>query len=174
MDFSGYSDIAIGTSRLFGYRIMENFNWPFLKPNIGKFWMSWHISLTRWLQEYVYWALGGNKKGLARSIIYSFITMGLLGLWHGSGTGIGHYILFGFYHAILIIIYRFWRKFRTGKLAHIKPTKLGYVVSVIVTFEFLNLGWPIFLHPFDKALTIWAKCFGMDINVKMWFLSLLQ
>ena len=167
MDFSGYSDIAIGTARLFGYRIMENFNWPFLKPNVGLFWMSWHISLTRWLQKYVYWSLGGNKKGLPRSIIYTFITFGLLGAWHGSGSGLGHYVLFGFYHAILVIVYRFWRKFRTTRLKNIKPTKVGYVISVIFTLQVLNLGWPIFLHPTWKALTIYAKAFGFDVNIRM-------
>lgn len=174
MDFSGYSDIAIGISRMFGYKIMENFRWPILQPNIGRFWMNWHISLTRWLQEYVYYALGGNKKGLARSIIYSFITMGLLGLWHGSGSSMGHYVIFGFYHATLIVTYRFWRKFRTSKLKNIKPSKIGYAVGVILTFESLNMGWPLFVHPVWKAINIYGKMFGLDINTFTWAMHLFK
>jgi alginate O-acetyltransferase complex protein AlgI len=169
MDFSGYSDIAIGTSRLFGYRIMENFNYPIFRPNIAAFWANWHISLTAWLRDYIYFALGGNKNGMGRSVVYSFITMGAFGAWHGSGSGLGHYLLFGFYHATLVVIFRFWRTFREKKLAHIKPSKIGYVVSTIFTYQLICLGWPIFVHPTWKAINIWFKTFGMDVNVRALF-----
>jgi alginate O-acetyltransferase complex protein AlgI len=178
LDFSGYSDIAIGTSRLFGYKIMENFNWPLLKPNVAKFWANWHISLTRWLQEYIYFTLGGNKKGLLPSILFAFITMGLFGLWHGSGSmgheglvsktiGLMHYVMFGFYHAALIVIYRFWRKYKEKKFPDKKPSKTGYVLGVILTYEAICLGFPLFLHPVTNAISIYAKIFGMNFNFKL-------
>ena len=184
MDFSGYSDIAIGTARLFGYRVMENFNWPVFQPNIAKFWASWHISLTRWLQEYIYFALGGNKKGLAASVLFSFITMGLFGLWHGSGAmgtqgivgktfGMMHYICFGFFHATVIVIYRFWRLFKKKNFPNMKKSKVGYVIGVILTYQAVCLAWPFFLHPVTNAVSIYAKLFGIDFNFKMMIIKLI-
>ncbi len=184
MDFSGYSDIAIGTARLFGYRIMENFKWPIFQPNIARFWASWHISLTRWLQEYIYFALGGNRRGLAWSIAFTFITMGLFGLWHGSGSmaaqgiiaktlGLMHYVFFGFFHAGVIVLYRFWRKFKEKRLTNLKKTRAGYVLGVIMTYQAVCLAWPFFLHPVTNAISIYAKLFGIAFNFKAFLVNFL-
>lgn len=83
-DFSGYSDIAIGTARLFGIKLMKNFNNPYLSTSINKFWKSWHISLSSWFRDYVYIPLGGNRKGNVRKHINTLITFLLSGLWHGA------------------------------------------------------------------------------------------
>lgn len=83
-DFSGYSDMAIGSSRLLGIKIEDNFNWPYLSRNITEFWRRWHISLSLWLRDYLYIPLGGNRKGIVRSYANQIVTMLLGGLWHGA------------------------------------------------------------------------------------------
>lgn len=83
-DFSGYSDIAIGTGRLFGFSLMRNFAFPFFTTSISKFWQSWHISLTTWCRDYIYIPLGGNRKGKVRQFFNTLITFSVMGLWHGA------------------------------------------------------------------------------------------
>lgn len=173
MDFSGYSDIAIGTARMFGYRIMENFNWAVFQPSIARFWGNWHISLTRWLRDYIYIPLGGSRKGFGKYILFTFITMGLLGLWHGSGRHMFHYMMFGFYHAGIMVIYRTWTMFRKKKLPNLGPNKLGYVLSCVLTYQIVCLGWPIFIHPTVNAISIYAKTFGFDLNFKLTYIRML-
>lgn len=83
-DFSGYSDIAIGTARLFGIRLMTNFKSPYFSESITEFWRKWHISLSTWFRDYVYIPLGGNRKGKIRKYVNTLITFLLSGLWHGA------------------------------------------------------------------------------------------
>lgn len=99
-DFSGYSDIAIGTARLFGIRLMRNFHMPYLSRNIAEFWSRWHISLTSWLRDYIYIPLGGNRRGKGKRLRNSFIVFLTSGLWHGANLT---FIAWGAYNALLLL-----------------------------------------------------------------------
>ncbi len=99
-DFSGYSDIAIGTSKLFGFKLMSNFKFPYFSRDIGEFWRRWHISLSTWFRDYLYIPLGGSKRGTWSSIKNIFIIFMVSGFWHGANWT---FILWGFIHAILYI-----------------------------------------------------------------------
>lgn len=162
MDFSGYSDIAIGVSRLFGFRIMENFNWPIFAVNIREFWRRWHISLTTWLTQYVYFALGGNKKGMVRAEINTMITMLLIALWHGSNV-LGHYIIWGVYLGLGLVVFRQWTRFKARFFPKLNenPTLVGKVVGAIMTIQFMNISWPIFLFDTRVAILVYLKMFGL-------------
>ena len=102
-DFSGYSDMALGTARLFGYRLPENFNWPYLARNPADFWRRWHISLSNWLRDYVYFSLPGHRsKSRVPTYLNLMITMAVCGLWHGFA---GTYLLWGLYHGLLLALH---------------------------------------------------------------------
>ena len=100
-DFSGYSDMAIGLGKMFGFEFLENFNYPYIATSITDFWRRWHMSLSSWFKDYVYIPLGGNRKGLKRQIINIFIVWFLTGLWHGANW---NFILWGVYFGIILLI----------------------------------------------------------------------
>src|SRR5690606_25458033 len=103
-DFSGYSDIAIGTAKLFGFKLTKNFNLPYLAKSITDFWQRWHITLTRWFTDYVYFPIiQKNLRGSLRRSCAIFLTMGLIGLWHGANWT---FVIFGMFHGLLIILER--------------------------------------------------------------------
>ena len=131
-DFSGYSDMAIGLGRMFGFRFAENFNYPYLSRSIREFWQRWHISLSSWFREYVYIPLGGNRRGRARTYRNLFIVFLLTGVWHGAGLS---FILWGLYHGLLSIIERLG----LGKLLK----KLG-PAAWIYAFLAAVFGWVLF------------------------------
>ena len=106
-DFSGYSDIAIGIARIFGVRLMENFNAPLLATSIYDFWKRWHISLTSWFREYVYFSLGGSRKGRPLAIVNVLIVFFLSGLWHGAAWT---FVAWGVCHGVAYVLERPWRK----------------------------------------------------------------
>jgi len=141
-DFSGYTDIAIGCGKLFGFEIPINFNLPYIARNPREFWRRWHISLSTWLRDYLYIPLGGNRKGRGRTHLNMMITMVLGGLWHGAN---GTFVLWGVYHGILISVQRFLEeRFEfIGKLAS-KRSPLLSVVSAVFTFHLVCLGWVLF------------------------------
>ena len=132
-DFSGYSDIAIGCARLFGIRLMRNFNYPYFSHNIGDFWRRWHISLMTWLRDYVYIPLGGNRNGRGHTLRNIFVVWGISGLWHGANWT---FVCWGLYHAVLLSAYR-----------RIRIQSVGRILSVCVTFLFIVIGWIIFRAP---------------------------
>ena len=132
-DFSGYSDIAIGTARLFGIRLMRNFYLPYLAASISDFWRRWHISLTTWLRDYVYYPLGGSRRTLSLTLRNTVIVWGVSGLWHGASWT---YVCWGLYHAILLCIRRI-----TGR----KEGK-GWI-HIACTFALVTVGWIIFRAP---------------------------
>ena len=99
-DFSGYSDIAIGTSKLFGFELMSNFKFPYFSRDIGEFWRRWHISLSTWFRDYLYIQLGGSKGGKWLSIRNIFIIFIVSGFWHGANWT---FIVWGLIHAVLYI-----------------------------------------------------------------------
>src|SRR5262249_44052760 len=96
-DFSGYSDMAIGFALLFGVRLPRNFHWPYLAVSLAGFWRRWHISLSTWIRDYVYVAIGGNRRGLARKAFNGLAAFAVCGLWHGAAL---NFIVWGLYHGL--------------------------------------------------------------------------
>jgi alginate O-acetyltransferase complex protein AlgI len=103
-DFAGYSLIAIGIAKLFGYRLPDNFNQPYLAQSITDFWRRWHMSLSAWLKDYLYIPLGGNRRGRGRTYVNLLIVMGLGGLWHGAAW---KFAVWGLWHGVLLAFERF-------------------------------------------------------------------
>ncbi|MDE6741880.1 MAG: MBOAT family protein [Muribaculaceae bacterium] len=142
-DFSGYSDIATGSSRLFGIDLMKNFNLPYFSHDIVEFWKKWHISLTSWFRDYLYIPLGGNRKGRKKEIRNTIIVFIVSGLWHGANFT---YILWGAYHALLYVPAKFLRKANTGNDNYTprKPTFFKEAFWMGITFLLVMVGWVIF------------------------------
>lgn len=139
-DFSGYSDMAIGCAKMLGFDFSKNFNMPYISKNVSEFWKRWHISLSSWLQSYLYIPLGGNRKGTARTYINLLITMILGGLWHGANRT---FIIWGLLHGTALCINKAFRKiFRHSK--DYKGTTAGNIISVIITYIFVCFCWIFF------------------------------
>jgi len=137
-DFSGYSDIAIGTAKLFGIRLMENFHLPYFSRNIGEFWRRWHISLMTWFRDYLYIPMGGSRTGTARTVCNVFVVFLLSGLWHGANWT---FVVWGGYNAILIVLGRWlWKSSSRGE-ERVGWRDLGAVAR---TFLLVVLGWEVF------------------------------
>ena len=142
-DFAGYSDIARGTARLFGFDIMVNFAQPYLSRNITEFWRRWHISLSTWLRDYLYIPLGGNRRGIAATYRNLFLTMWLGGLWHGARW---NFVIWGALHGLYLAIHKLWLARRglkpeTGAVVHFGARALG---GVVLTFLLVDLTWIFF------------------------------
>ncbi|CAN7722874.1 MBOAT family protein [Paenibacillus sp. LjRoot153] len=153
MDFSGYSDIAIGSARLFGVNVPENFNWPYLAQNPSDFWRRWHISLSRWITDYVYIPLGGSRKSLWRSSLNSVAAMGISGLWHGAAW---NFVAWGIYHGLLLTLYRIWRKFINIEKYSI-PNFITTPIAIVITFLAVAIGWVFFILPIQRAFYVILK-----------------
>ena len=132
-DFSGYSDMAIGLGRMFGFQFLKNFDYPYISRSITEFWRRWHISLSTWFREYVYIPLGGNRRGLARQCLNLLIVWILTGLWHGASM---NFVLWGLYYAVLLIL----EKLLFGKVLERMPSLLSHAVTLLL----VALGWGIF------------------------------
>jgi D-alanyl-lipoteichoic acid acyltransferase DltB (MBOAT superfamily) len=150
-DFSGYSDIAIGTSKLFGFEIMSNFKFPYFSRNIGEFWRRWHISLSTWFRDYLYIPLGGSQEGKWKSIRNIFIIFLVSGFWHGANWT---FIFWGLFHSILFLpsfILSTNRKYRNSIIAETTffPT-IKEFLEVGTTFILVTIGWVFF-----RSETIW-------------------
>ncbi|MEO8512431.1 MAG: MBOAT family O-acyltransferase [Ignavibacteria bacterium] len=145
MDFSGYSDIAIGASMLFGIKIMENFNYPYFASNISDFWRRWHISLSDWLRDYLFFPLSKViKKKYWRILIIPVLVMAICGFWHGAEW---HFILWGIWHGVGLSIYQLWNNYKrkNKKLAELSRNKWFNAAGIIFTFIFVSLGWWLFI-----------------------------
>lgn len=140
-DFSGYSDIARGTSKLLGIDLMRNFNLPYFAKNPQDFWRRWHISLSTWLSDYLYKSLGGNRGSLAFTCRNLMLTMVLGGLWHGAAW---NYVLWGFYHGSLLSIHRVYRQGRDGAAANGNRNLLIQAARIGIFFLFTLYGWLLF------------------------------
>lgn len=160
-DFSGYSDMAIGLGKMFGFKILENFEYPYLSHSITEFWRRWHISLGSWFREYLYIPLGGNRKGTIRTYLNLIIVFFLTGLWHGADMS---FVIWGLFHGFFTIIERL------GLKRILDKTK---IVSVIYTFFIVNLGWVMFraddiltgLRYIARMLLPWRH---QDIGIETW------
>lgn len=132
-DFSGYSDMAIGLGRMFGFHFLENFNYPYLSRSATEFWRRWHISLSSWFRDYIYIPLGGSKVGKAKWVRNILVVWGLTGFWHGAEW---NFILWGLYYAILLVM----EKFFLGRILEKLPSPLRWLYAFFV----VNLGWVLF------------------------------
>ncbi len=137
-DFSGYSDIARGTSRLLGIELMVNFDQPYLASNITAFWRRWHISLSTWLRDYLYIPLGGNRGGRAQLYRNLMLTMGLGGLWHGASW---NFVIWGLLHGVLLAGHRAWRGPRRNAEA---GGGIGAIAGCVGTNLCVVLAWVFF------------------------------
>ena len=131
-DFSGYSDMAIGLGKIFGFKFLENFQYPFISRSITEFWRRWHISLGTWFRDYVYIPLGGNRKGRARQFLNIFIVWMLTGFWHGAAW---NFALWGLYFAVLLIF---------EKTFLLKFLEKHRIISRVYTLFFLVVSFVIF------------------------------
>jgi D-alanyl-lipoteichoic acid acyltransferase DltB (MBOAT superfamily) len=149
-DFSGYSDIAIGTARTLGFRVPENFRLPYLARGPADFWRRWHISLSTWLRDYLYISLGGSR--VSRWVTYRnlAVTMLLGGLWHGAAWGV---FFWGAFHGIWLAVHRALFRDRTG-------IRIPAPVSVIVTFHLVCAAWVFFRAESLADAMIVFRAFG--------------
>ena len=145
-DFSGYSDIAIGCAKLFGFRLTTNFKVPYFSRNVREFWRRWHITLMSWFTQYVYFPLGGSHCSRLRTVFNTLVVFALSGLWHGADWT---FVLWGLYHAILFVPLILW-----GSKRHKDTVAHGRLLpswresgSMLVTFLLVNFGWILFRAP---------------------------
>ncbi len=138
-DFSGYSDIAIGSARVMGFTLMRNFNTPYFSKSIPEFWKRWHISLSSWFRDYLYISIGGNRKGKVRSYVNQFIVFLISGFWHGANWT---YIFWGFLHGVFITITNFLKPvFQPDKIISFWFVKY---FRIIFTFSIVTIAWVFF------------------------------
>lgn len=154
-DFSGYSDMAIGLGRIFGFTFKENFNYPYISKSITEFWRRWHISLSTWFKEYLYIPLGGNRKGNVRTYINLFFVFIMTGVWHGATWS---FVVWGIYNGIFIVAERFFG------LNKDKPDATWYYRGLMHIYCILAfiIGWVLFRAPdLQYALTYIGNMFGI-------------
>jgi len=152
-DFSGYTDMAIGAALLFNIKLPINFNSPYKSISIQDFWRRWHITLSRFLKDYIYIPLGGNRKGEFRTYTNLMTTFLIGGIWHGAGWT---FIFWGFLHGIALVIHRIWNKL---------GFKLWTWVAWFVTFNFVNIAWVFFrAKSWDDALKVLHAMFDFNMT----------
>ena len=149
-DFSGYSDMAIGLGKVFGFEFCENFNYPYIASSVTDFWRRWHISLSTWFKEYVYIPLGGNRCKTPRVIFNLMVVWLLTGLWHGAAW---NFIIWGVYYGVLLII----EKYVLGKVLKFIPGFIKHLVTLILVI----IGWVFFSAPtLSEAVAYLGAMFG--------------
>jgi alginate O-acetyltransferase complex protein AlgI len=153
-DFSGYSDIAIGSGYLFGIKLPENFAWPYLSRNITEFWRRWHISLGRFIFDYVYAPLGGSRRGEGRVALNLMVTFAVSGLWHGAAY---NFLLWGLWHGLMMVVHRLFTR-------HMPPFTgpLWSAFSTALTFACVCVGWAFFCMPAGRAVSAIARIVGLS------------
>lgn len=175
-DFSGYCDMAMGVSEMMGFSLPLNFHSPYRADNIIEFWKRWHMTLTGFFTRYLYIPLGGNRKGTGRTYLNILLVFLISGIWHGMGIT---FVIWGFLHGILNVITRWWQEKRGKK----KKGTFGHLLSVALTFLYVNVAWVFFrAESISQALTVlkklisfdfatinrnFAKCFWMD---EFWYM----
>ena len=155
-DFAGYSLIDIGLAKLFGYNFRDNFNFPYISTSFKEFWKRWHISLSSFLMEYLYFPLGGNKKGKVRTYINLMIVMILGGLWHGAAWS---YAVWGCFHGMALAIERFI----SDKIT-LRINTLIKITKGLVVFAFVTLAWLLFKLPNFEHAVDFIKCVFTNFN----------
>ena len=131
-DFSGYSDMAVGLGKMFGFEFMQNFNYPYISKSVTEFWRRWHITLGRWFKNYIYFPLGGSRKGTLRTYFNIFLIFFVSGIWHGANWT---FILWGALHGVAMVLNRIFKK----QIDQMHPA-----LSWLATFAFINVTWVYF------------------------------
>ena len=159
-DFSGYSDMAIGAARCFGIRFPMNFNSPYKSSSIIEFWRRWHMTLSRFLRDYLYISLGGNRRGPVRRYANLVLTMLLGGLWHGANWT---FVAWGGLHGLYLVINHGWHALRRSlSAAEHRPSAAGRIIGVVLTFLAVVVAWIFFRAPtFAAAIDILAGMVGL-------------
>ena len=164
-DFSGYTDIARGLGLWFGFRWPENFNWPYLATSVQDFWRRWHMTLSRFLRDYLYISLGGGRHGHLRATFALMVTMLLGGLWHGASWS---FMLWGGLHGVFLVINRLWGATAlSGRLAALDGVGgyAWYVARIVMTFHAVCFAWCFFrLTHFEESLACVRKLFMFDAD----------
>ena len=152
-DFSGYSDMAIGMGRMFGFDFPENFRYPYESKSVSEFWRRWHVTLGTWFREYVYIPLGGNRRSTPRVILNLFIVWALTGLWHGAAW---NFVLWGVYYFVFLVL----EKFVLGKWMKKWPAFLQHLYTLLVVV----FGWVLFASPsLADAVRTWGAMLGIGV-----------
>ena len=161
-DFSGYSDMAIGVAKILGFDLPRNFNLPYLAHNVTELWKRWHISLSSWLMDYLYIPLGGSRKGTFRTYLNLILTMVIGGIWHGANWT---YVFWGLLHGIALAVHKLWMKLtKSGKR---KPSVLGSIISIVLTFAFASFCWIFFrADSFENAIDIITRVFSFSAGLE--------
>lgn len=164
-DFAGYSDMAIGTARMFGFHLPENFNLPYISKSISEFWRRWHITLGSWFRDYVYIPLGGNRKGAFRTYLNLAVVFFLTGLWHGAAY---HYVLWGLFNGFFMLVERYLRIHQV-KVTLISERVTGVFQTLYALF-ITNLAWVLFRAPdIHLALAYMKTMFGIGMGTQPGF-----
>jgi len=159
-DFSGYTDMAIGVALLFNIKLPINFNSPYKALDIQDFWRRWHITLSRFLRDYIYIPLGGNQKGELFTYANLMATFILGGLWHGAGWT---FLFWGFLHGFALVLHRIWKKY---------GFRLWSWLAWLITFNFINISWVFFrAKEWDDAVKVLSSMFSLDNVVLPQFLE---
>lgn len=150
-DFSGYTDMAIGIALLFNIRLPMNFNSPYKALNIQDFWRRWHMTLGRFLTKYIYFPIGGNRNGEARTYLNILIIFLISGLWHGAGWT---FVFWGFLHGLATVIHRYWTKLNF---------KMNRILAWFITFQFINFSWVFFrAETWQDAINVTKSMVGLS------------
>lgn len=155
-DFSGYSDIAIGTANVMGYDFRDNFRRPYFSKSIAEFWRRWHISLSTWLKDYVYFPLGGNRHGVSRQYLNLFLTFLISGLWHGANWT---FVLWGMLHGIYMVVGRITQHTRDAWYARREwQQRTVEYIRLVLTFNLICFAWIFFrANSFADLITIMRR-----------------
>ena len=184
-DFSGYSDMAIGLGRMFGFTFLENFNYPYIAGSIQEFWRRWHISLSTWFKEYLYIPLGGNRKGEARTIFNKLIVFMATGIWHGANLT---FLVWGLFHGLFITLeYKKWIPLKNKVFSHIYTMLIvicGFVIfrantikqaghlllTMFTGFQIVSGEWVLIaklLTPYNTLCLFAAVVLSAPVSVKI-------
>ncbi|MBP3227330.1 MAG: MBOAT family protein [Bacteroidaceae bacterium] len=159
LDFSGYSDMAIGLAAMLGFRLRDNFNFPYRATSVAAFWRRWHISLSTWFRDYFYIPLGGNRRGRWRTYLNNFLTMVLAGVWHGSTW---MFAAWGALHGAALVVNKAWRDIALpSRLREVRvPKEVNTALSWTLTMVFLMCSWVFFRAPDTAtAMAVFSQIF---------------
>ena len=163
-DFSGYSDMAIGLGRMFGFKIHENFNFPYISTSIKEFWRRWHISLSTWFRDYLYIPLGGNRVSKTRTYVNLLLVFLLTGFWHGATWS---FIFWGLFHGSFLLL----EKAGLDRLLQKAPKPLSWFYMMLVVI----IGWVFFrIESFDSAFAFCKLLFGLNQSSTAHFINYLS